>query len=155
MKQIVLILAVAACVLAGCSNSPKTGIDVLGRWYESLDEQGAEIDSTSFFIFSDDQQFARRYHNAGSLEVGDYACSSDTKEDYGDHPSKRVSLSTGTGEVYYVDIVSPLTSKELKKFKKTNPDKQVVWMWVFTYRINNKEQIKYFVKDETYVAPQQ
>ena len=152
-KNALGLLAVIVCVLLGsCSSSPTSGVDVLGRWYESIDEAGEEIDSTSFVIFGDEQQFTRRYHNAGSLEVGGYACSADTKEDYGNHPSKRVTMSTGTGEVYYIDIVCPLTGKELRKFKKENPDAQVVWMWVFTFKDSNKEKITYFVKDPHYNA---
>lgn len=144
------VAVVVALVAGGCGGSGGGDTDVVGRWYESMDESGSEIDSTSFFIFNEDQTFARRYHNAGSLEVGNYACSDDTKEDYGDHPSRRVILDTATGEKYYIDAVCPMTTKELKKFKKSDPDKQIVWMFVFTYRINDKEQIKFYVKDKTY-----
>ena len=64
--------------------------------------------------------------------MGTYACNSNTKEDYGDKPSKRVSITTQAGDEYFVDIVKDNES----------------YMFVITYRENDKETILYCTKDK-------
>ena len=131
MKQLIL-GALIALLFASCGTSPKSGINVVGRWYVSTDATMPEVDSTAFFEFYKNQHYGRRYHDAGSLEVGTYACNSNTKEDYGDKPSKRVSITTQAGDEYFVDIVKDNES----------------YMFVITYRENDKETILYCTKDK-------
>lgn len=127
-----LLMAIVTLVLASCGTSPKSGINVIGRWYEYTDDSCNEVDSTSYFEFYSNQQYDRRYHDAGSLETGTYACTDKTKNDYGDRPAKRVSVTNQAGESYFVDMVQD--GKNM--------------MFVITYQMNDKQDIKYFVKDE-------
>ena len=48
MKQLIL-GALIALLFASCGTSPKSGINVLGRWYVYTDETMQEVDSTAFF----------------------------------------------------------------------------------------------------------
>ena len=132
MKNL-LLGAFVALLSVSCGTSPKGGdIDVVGRWYVYTDDSRTEVDSTAFFDFNEDQHYARRYHDAGSLEVGTYACSDKTKADYGDKASKRVSITTQGGDQYFVDIV------------KDND----TYMFDITYQQNDKETIIYCTKEE-------
>ncbi len=132
MKKLIL-ASFAALLLASCGTSPKSGeIDVVGRWYVYTDDSRTEVDSTAFFDFNENQHYARRYHDAGSLEVGTYACSNKTKVNYGDKPAKRVSITTQGGDQYYVDIV------------KDND----TYMFDITYQQNDKETIIYCTKEQ-------
>ena len=126
-------MAFAAILLASCGTSPTSGIDVVGRWYAYTDETRTEVDSTAYFEFTKDQHYGRRYHNAGSLETCTYACSDNTKAHYGKHKAKRVSLRTYNDDEYFVDIVK---------------DDGDVYMFVITYRENDKENIIYHVKEQ-------
>lgn len=130
MKKIIL-FAFGVVMLASCGTSPKSGdINVLGRWYAYTDDSRTEVDSTAYFDFFKNQNYLRRYHDAGSLEAGTYACNNNTKEDYGNKPSKRVSVVNGAGEEYYIDIVQD----------------GEVYMFVTTYRMNDKTDIVYYTK---------
>ena len=131
MKKLLLIV-IAAIFLVSCGKSAgKDDINVVGRWYEYTNDSCTEVDSTAYFDFFSNQQFARRYHDAGSLEVGGYAVTDKTRNNYGDIPAIHVSLKTQAGENYFIDIV--------KDGKNT--------MFVINYEIKDKEETKYFVKD--------
>lgn len=133
MRKLIF-FAFVAIMLASCGTSPKQGIDVLGRWYVYTDDSCKEVDSTNFFEFHKDQTYLRHYHDAGSFENGTYACSNDTKEDYGKLPSKRISLVNQANEETYIDAVK---------------NKEQV-MFVITYRMNDKQDILYVSKDKNY-----
>lgn len=131
MKKLFL-MVIATILLASCGKSGgKNDIDVVGRWYEYTNDSCTEVDSTAYFDFFSNQQFARRYHDAGSLEVGGYAVTDKTRNNYGDVPATHVSLKTEAGENYFIDIV--------KDGKNT--------MFVINYEIKDKEETKYYVKD--------
>ena len=131
MKKLIL-FAMVTLLFASCQPTKKHGIDMVGRWYAYMDDKCTEVDSTAYFDFKKDQTYDRRYHNAGHLEVGGYAVTGKTQKNYGNMRSLRVSLQNQAGETYYADIVQ-------------DKDK---YMFVFTYQINNNEDIVYFTKEK-------